>query len=74
MNLSSQRPIITLKVETFAGRNFRDFANFFVDRESLYPRNRGYEAIRESLYPRNHTSALNSRNVVRNMRKPHENK
>jgi len=25
---------ITLKVESFAGRKFRDFANFFVDRES----------------------------------------
>ena len=24
----------TLLVETFAGRNFRDFANFFGDRES----------------------------------------
>ena len=24
----------TLKVESFAGRNFRDFANFSVDRES----------------------------------------
>ena len=24
----------TLKVESFAGRNFRDFAIFFVDRES----------------------------------------
>ena len=31
--------MITLKVESFAGRKFRDFANFFVDRESLYPRN-----------------------------------
>ena len=26
----------TLKVESFAGRNFRDFANFSVVRESLY--------------------------------------
>ena len=37
----------TLKVETFAGRNFRDFANFLVVRESLYPRNRTFEFIRE---------------------------
>ena len=29
----------TLKVESFAGRNFRDFANFSFVRESLYPRN-----------------------------------
>ena len=37
----------TLKVESFAGRNFRDFVNFLVVRESLYPRNRTLGAIRE---------------------------
>ena len=42
----------TLKVESFAGRKFRDFASFLVVRESLYPRNRSCKAIRESLYPR----------------------
>ena len=31
---STQNRKITLKVESFAGRKFRDFANFFVDRES----------------------------------------
>ena len=30
----------TLLVESFAGTNFRDFANFLVVRESLYPHNR----------------------------------
>ena len=29
----------TLKEESFAGRNFRNFANFSVVRESLYPGN-----------------------------------
>ena len=29
--------VSTLKVESFAGRNFRDFANFQGVRESLYP-------------------------------------
>ena len=43
----------TLKVESFAGRNFRDFANFSIFRESLYPRNRSFQVVRESLYPRN---------------------
>ena len=37
----------TLLVETFAGRNFRDFANFLGVRESLYPRNRTFEFIRQ---------------------------
>ena len=45
--------LTTLKVESFAGRNFRDFANFSVVRESLYPRNRNFQVVRESLYPRN---------------------
>ena len=39
----------TLKVESFAGRKFRDFAIFFVDRESLYPRNRTFMKVREIL-------------------------
>ena len=43
----------TLKVESFAGKNFRDFANFSVVRESLYPRNHNFQVVRESLYPRN---------------------
>ena len=38
----------TLKVESFEGRNFRDFANFSVVRESLYPRNRSVQVIRDS--------------------------
>ena len=38
---------ITLLVETFTGRNFRDFANFLVVRKSLYLRNRTFEFIRE---------------------------
>ena len=41
---------ITLKVESFAGRNFRDFASFSVVRESLYTRNRSFQVVRESLY------------------------
>ena len=44
---------ITLKVESFAGRNFRDFASFSVVRESLYPQNRSFQVFCESLYPRN---------------------
>ena len=36
----------------FIGINFRDFANFFGVRESLYPRNRVFSGTRESLYPR----------------------
>ena len=32
----------------FIGINFRDFANFFGIRESLYPRNRFFSATRES--------------------------
>ena len=43
----------TSKVEIFAGRNFRDLANFSVVRESLYPQNRSFQVVRESLYPRN---------------------
>ena len=43
----------TLKVESFAGRNFSDFANFLVVCESLYPRNLNFQVVRESLYPRN---------------------
>ena len=39
----------TLKVESFAGRKFRDFAIFFADRESLYPPNRTFMKIREIL-------------------------
>ena len=41
----------TLKVESFASRNFRDFANFSVVRESLYPQNRSFKAIHESSCP-----------------------
>ena len=37
----------TLKVESFVGRNFRDFANFQGVRESLYPRNRTFIGVRE---------------------------
>ena len=40
----------TLKVESFAGRNFRDFANFYGVRESLYPRNRTFIGLREILH------------------------
>ena len=43
----------TLKVESFAGRNFRDFANFSVVHESLYPRNCSFQVVRECLYPGN---------------------
>ena len=43
----------TLKVESFTGRNFRDFANFLVVRENLYPRNSSFQVVRESLYPQN---------------------
>ena len=39
----------TLKVESFVGRKFRDFAIFFADRESLYPPNRTFIKIREIL-------------------------
>ena len=41
---------ITLKVETFAGRNFCDFANFQGARESLYLRNRTFVGVREILH------------------------
>ena len=37
----------TLKVEIFAGRNFRDFASFLGFCESLYPRNRTFIGVRE---------------------------
>ena len=37
----------TLKVESFVGRKFRDFARFSGTRESLYPRNRTFMGIRE---------------------------
>ena len=40
----------TLKVESFAGRNFRDFANFCGVRESLYPQNRTFIGVREMLH------------------------
>ena len=40
----------TLKVESFAGRNFRDFASFLGVRESLYPRNRTFIGVREILH------------------------
>ena len=43
----------TLLVESFAGTNFRDFANPLVVRESLYQRNRSFQFVRESLYPQN---------------------
>ena len=43
----------TLKVGSFPGRNFRDFANFLVVRESLYPLNCSFQVVRESLYLRN---------------------
>ena len=43
----------TLLVESFAGTNFRDFANCLVVRESLYPQDRSVHVICESLYPRN---------------------
>ena len=46
---------VTLRVESFAGRKFRDFASFLVARESLYSWNRSEKGIRESLSPRNHT-------------------
>ena len=39
-NLSASEICTTLKVETFAGRNFRDFGSSSVVRESLYPQNR----------------------------------
>ena len=52
----------TLKVESFAGRNFRDFANFSVVRESLYPRNRSFQVVRESLSPRNFLKFLKNQN------------
>ena len=48
----------TLKVENFAGRNFRDFANFLVVRESLYPRNGSFHVVCESLYPQNFLTFL----------------
>ena len=50
----------TLKVETFAGRNFRDFTNFSVVCESLYPRNRSFHVVCVSLYPRNFLEFLNN--------------
>ena len=40
----------TLKVKSFAGRNFRDFASFLGVRESLYPRNRTFIGVREILH------------------------
>ena len=55
---------ITLKVESFAGRNFRNFANFSVVRESLYPRNRSFQIIRESLYPQNFLKFEDSRMFI----------
>ena len=42
--------LVTLKVESFAGRNFRDFANFYGVRESVYPRNRTFIGVREILH------------------------
>ena len=48
----------TLKVESFAGRKFRDFAIFFVDRESLYPRNRTFMKVREILLKKTPKMAL----------------
>ena len=50
--------LTTLKVEIFAGTNFRDFSTFSVVRESLYPRNRIVQVIRENLYPRNFSHFL----------------
>ena len=45
----------TLRVESFAGRKFRDFASFLVARESLYSWNRSEKGVRESLSPQNDT-------------------
>ena len=60
---------ITLLVQTFAGRNFRDFANIFGVRESLYPRNRIVSATRESLYPRNLTFEVTREILIKNIEK-----
>ena len=37
----------TLKVQIFAGTNFRDFANFLAVRENKSPRNRTFRVFRE---------------------------
>ena len=47
---SEEKKLITLKVESFAGRNFRDFASFLGVRESLYPRDRTFIGVREILH------------------------
>ena len=57
--------VTTLKEETFAGRNFRDFAVFSQIRESLFPRNFSKDVIRESFFPRNFLKKSSSANVLK---------
>ena len=56
---------ITLKEETFAGRNFRGFAVFSQIRESLFPRNFSKDVIRESFFPRNFLKKSSSANILK---------
>ena len=55
----------TLKVESFAGRNFRDFASFLGVRESLYPRNRTFTGVRERLLEKSLQMASKKENLTK---------
>ena len=59
MNIQLSSCFITLRSETFAGRNFRGFADFWPFRESSFPRNFSKCLNRESFFPRNFSKCLN---------------
>ena len=59
---------ITLKEETFAGRNFRGFAVFSQIRESLFQRNFSKDVIRESFFPRNFLKKSSSAKILKKIR------
>ena len=57
--------LITLKEETFAGRNFRGFTVFSQIRESLFPRNFSKDVIRESFFPQNFLKKSSFANILK---------
>ena len=57
--------LTTLKVESFAGRNIRDFASFLGVPESLYPRNRPFIGVRETLHEKSLKMASKKENLTK---------
>ena len=68
IKLKKRMSLLTLKEETFAGRNFRGFAVFSQIRESLFPRNFSKDVIRESFFPRNFLKKPSSANILKKIK------